>query len=69
MGVRMKTFQTVLIDFLLAAVVYVYVWSLVSSLINHACLQWWKERENYRRRMDAKVEELIEDLNEFEQQS
>jgi hypothetical protein len=54
---------------LVYCLVYVLGWLWVASLINHACYQWWKERENYRRRMDSKVEELIEDINEFEQQS
>jgi|HubBroStandDraft_5_1064220.scaffolds.fasta_scaffold283734_2 hypothetical protein len=52
---------------LLAVILYIAAWFWLASLINHACKQWWTEREAYRKRLDAKVEELIdEDINEFQ---
>ena len=38
-----------------------FAWLWAASLISHACNMWWKAREEYRRHMDNKVSELLDD--------
>jgi hypothetical protein len=38
-----------------------FLWLWLATLITHACNAWWSTRENYRKRMDDKVSELLED--------
>jgi hypothetical protein len=47
-------------------IAYFVLWMFLSSLITHACSQWWKAREDYRKRITKEVEELVS-IDEIEE--
>jgi len=46
----------------LAILLFCITWVWVSSLITHACNQYWSSREAYRKRMDDSVSKVLDDL-------
>jgi hypothetical protein len=57
----MHTFFEVFAILFIALGVQVWLRMLLSHLITHACNEWWKARESYRKRMDSQVEDLVDD--------